>query len=1216
MFRYSSRAVISVVLASISVAMLVLLIGGAMAVEAAAPTKSSDPPSETTGEILLQAHPQVGSVHYVASGGSDASDCTNSATPCATVQYAVDQADPGAEIRVATGIYTQVNDHGGHSQTVHISKTVIIRGGYTVTDWMISDPVANPTTLNAQGQGRVLYIAGDISPTVEGLHIIGGNSAGQGGSPFGGESVGGGVYIVTATANLVNNWLYSNTTADYGGGLFMWSSSSVLSDNIVNLNSARSQGGGMFLYRSPAVISGNVVISNIAANGGGFYLHSSSADLSGNTVASNTATSSGGGLNLWASNSTLSNNGIFSNTATYLGGGLYLNGTNATLIENKVISNTANEGGGLYLSSGFNSVTVTRNTISSNVAREKGGGLYIYGGAALHGNLVHQNSAVTGGGGLFLDASDSTLINNIIADNHADGSGSGLYIYGASVFNGASAKLLYTTVARNSGGDGSGILITNRGIYYASVSLTNTILVSHSVGVSVTAGNEAFLEATMSGTGAWANDRDWGGAGSILTGTIAVSGDPDFVSPDTGDYHIGPSSAAVDSGLPTDVAVDIDGDLRPAGFGYDMGADERPGPSLRLRKSAETALLNPGQIVTYTVAVSNVGISVATNVWLTDTMSIMQQPLTVTTTRGSCTRDVGWGSDTVCELGILAIYDRVDITITAQVTTSLPSQLPLPMRNTVWITATEAGSSAYADTTLQNCQVRLNDDFTNYDAVQAAVDASSQPTDVIKVAGYCLGVLPRDGINQTVYLSKTLTLQGGWNTLFTDRDVDLFPTTLNAQGQGRVLFISGSVSPVIEGFRVISGQASGLGGTPFNQDAGGGIYVITAAVTLSNSKVMSSAADYGGGLYLLGSAAALTRNSIAANVSDMDGAGLYLESSPAVLDDNLVISNTASGHGGGLYLSGSFAALTGGNISLNFAAKSGGGVYLDGSHATLLSNTIGLNAAGYLRGVSIGDGGGIYSRFSNAVILGNSIISNSANTYGGGVRIEYGGPQMSWNVVSSNTAYLGGGGGISLLGSYSRLNGNIVMANYGSAGGGGIGIAFDGSTLTNTLVADNRTNLYGAGIFVTNASPRLLHTTIARNSGGEGGVYVIDATAYLTNTILVSHQVGIAAAAEATVTLEGTLWGSGIWANGVDTGGAGTIVTGTHNLFAAPGFVDPDSGNYHIGITSAAIDSGVNAYVYDDIDGDARPQGGGYDIGSDEFALPFKTFLPIVLKSN
>ena len=78
----------------------------------------------------------------------------------------------------------------------------------------------------------------------------------------------------------------------------------------------------------------------------------------------------------------------------------------------------------------------------------------------------------------------------------------------------------------------------------------------------------------MWGTDTWANLIDWGGDGAIHTGTVNIWGDPAFLDPHGGDYHIGPGSAALDAGVDAGVVVDIDGDGRPQGSGHDIGADE------------------------------------------------------------------------------------------------------------------------------------------------------------------------------------------------------------------------------------------------------------------------------------------------------------------------------------------------------------------------------------------------------------------------------------------------------------------------------------------------------------------------------------------------------------------------------------------------------------------------------------------------------------------
>ncbi|HIE37804.1 MAG TPA: hypothetical protein EYP77_01815 [Anaerolineae bacterium] len=98
--------------------------------------------------------------------------------------------------------------------------------------------------------------------------------------------------------------------------------------------------------------------------------------------------------------------------------------------------------------------------------------------------------------------------------------------------------------------------------------MTNTILVSHTVGITVTVGNTATLEATL-----WnGNTTDWGGAGTINHSNDYI-GDPAFVNPDAGDYHIASGSVAIDTGVDTWVSTDIDHEPRFYGD-PDLGADE------------------------------------------------------------------------------------------------------------------------------------------------------------------------------------------------------------------------------------------------------------------------------------------------------------------------------------------------------------------------------------------------------------------------------------------------------------------------------------------------------------------------------------------------------------------------------------------------------------------------------------------------------------------
>lgn len=154
------------------------------------------------------------------------------------------------------------------------------------------------------------------------------------------------------------------------------------------------------------------------------------------------------------------------------------------------------------------------------------------------------------------------LTNNLIADNSA-ATGSGVMVRSSKV------AMTHNTIAHNLGG--AGIHVEQN--LPTSVVLTNTILVSHAVGIRLVS-SSASLEGTLWGDGAWVNGSDW--VGAVVTGTVNLWGDPLFVDPGSGDYHISAGSPARDEALDVGVDRDMDNQLRPHPDTNipDIGADE------------------------------------------------------------------------------------------------------------------------------------------------------------------------------------------------------------------------------------------------------------------------------------------------------------------------------------------------------------------------------------------------------------------------------------------------------------------------------------------------------------------------------------------------------------------------------------------------------------------------------------------------------------------
>jgi uncharacterized repeat protein (TIGR01451 family) len=150
-------------------------------------------------------------------------------------------------------------------------KKISLRGGYTTTNWMVSDPVANPTTLDALGQGWVVVVY-EATVVVEGFNITGGHGGLW--ADVGAERNGVGVIVNDAVVYLVSNRIFENVEGCWGGGVAVVGDSQAhLQDNVIISNTA-DVGGGVFalpwfeeieVTTCRDVITGNVD-GNVAGN--------------------------------------------------------------------------------------------------------------------------------------------------------------------------------------------------------------------------------------------------------------------------------------------------------------------------------------------------------------------------------------------------------------------------------------------------------------------------------------------------------------------------------------------------------------------------------------------------------------------------------------------------------------------------------------------------------------------------------------------------------------------------------------------------------------------------------------------------------------------------------------------------------------------------------------------------------------------------------------
>ena len=227
-------------------------------------------------------------------------------------------------------------------------------------------------------------------------------------------------------------------------------------------------------------------------------------------------------------------------------------------------------------------------------------------------------------------------------------------------------------------------------------------------------------------------------------------------------------------------------------------------------------------------------------------------------------------------------------------------------------------------------------------------------------------------------------------------------------------------------------------------------------------------------------------------------------------------------------------------------------------------------------------GGGIYS--NAAPTITNCIITyNTTSSEGGGIYCRDGNPTISNCIISYNFSS-SNGGGIRCYRNAPTIIDCKISFNTSNASGGGISL-YDNvgvPTITNCTIDHNAAH-NGGGIYSDWVSPTITNCTISDNvaTGSGGGTYASRTTNTITNCILWGDSPNEIAGSH-TVTYSDVEGG----------------YTGDGNIDTDPLF----DGNYHLTADSPCIDVGTSEGAPDhDIDGDPRPLGAGFDMGSDEF---------------
>lgn len=425
----------------------------------------------------------------------------------------------------------------------------------------------------------------------------------------------------------------------------------------------------------------------------------------------------------------------------------------------------------------------------------------------------------------------------------------------------------------------------------------------------------------------------------------------------------------------------------------------------------------------------------------------------------------------------------------------------------VWLALTAVTRPVHADTLCvkpgggDGCMASINDAL-----------AIAQENDTIRVAA---GIY-----TENIFISQTVTLQGGWNANFTVRDSNTFSTTIHPLDNTQsVVAIQGqfadpaAVVPTLDGF-VISGGRADLG-----SNHGGGLQIRDSnALIISNTIRNNTAFLLGGGVWVQRGAPVLQDNQITNNRTvglgqDAHGGGVQLENTQAMLLDNLIAGNVVSGtetYGGGIEVSGTGV----GQVTLlrnlmisNTASVSAGNPGFGGAFA-LRSGQVFLQDGILISNTAVTGGGGIFigglGDCCNLAGKDNVIQANSANQ-GGGLFNDGQIASLHGGQVISNTAVTNGGGIFVNISGMISVTNSALIANLAGQNGGAIYNSGNFS-VTNTTVSGNSATSMGGGI-ANLQQVNMVNATISNNSSS-GGAGLFNASLVNTTNSLIALNIG------------------------------------------------------------------------------------------------------------
>ena len=299
----------------------------------------------------------------------------------------------------------------------------------------------------------------------------------------------------------------------------------------------------------------------------------------------------------------------------------------------------------------------------------------------------------------------------------------------------------------------------------------------------------------------------------------------------------------------------------------------------------------------------------------------------------------------------------------------------------------------------------------------------------------------------------------------------------DAQGRGGGVYVySGSGTFNMYGGSITGNRATGDGGGVYKSGSNSSFNMYGGSIT------GNTANSYGGGVYVDGGGFTMSGGTIGGtktgetNTATYGGGGVYAKANFEMTGGS--ITGNETNRGGGVYVTGkgSFtmsASADGQNIPSitgNNATENGGGVYVIGSSSTfkMTGGTIGGTDANDANTATNG-GGVCVSKNGSFEMSGSSCITNNkADSYGGGVNINYASATftMKGGSITGNNAYKSDyistfGGGVCVGNGIFTVSGEVTVTDNTKGGTKGADGKFTGDTKNNVYLPTGKTITIG-----------------------------------------------------------------------------------------------------------------------------------------------------------